>query len=116
MAPASHEDANLLVQLAQWGAMIDVGEAFGAVFGEGFDPDTADTNDPPVRTVLAFGETIGTLVKNDLLDRGLVLDWLWVQGLWQRVGPAAQRAREQYGSEALYENFEALAEAQAGQA
>jgi hypothetical protein len=111
MSPASHEDANLLVQLAQWGAMIDLGEAVGAVFGEGFDPETADMNDPPVRTILAYGETVGTLVKNDLLDRGLVLDWLWIQGLWDRVGPAALRARERLGSDALYENFEALAQA-----
>jgi hypothetical protein len=116
MSPASHEDANLLVQLAQWGAMIEVGAALGAIFGEEFDPETADSNDPPVRTILAFGETIGTLVKNDLLDRGLVLDWLWVQGLWDRGGPAALRARERFGSEALYEHFEALARAQAGQA
>jgi hypothetical protein len=114
MSPATHEDANLLVQLAQWGAMIDLGEALGAVFGEEFDPETADTNDPPVRTILAYGETIGTLVKNDLLDRGLVLDWLWVQGLWERVGPAAQRARERYAVDGLYENFEALARAQEG--
>jgi hypothetical protein len=115
MSPASHEDANLLVQLAQWGAMIEVGEALGAVFAEEFDPETADSNDPPVRTILAYGETIGTLVKNDLLDQGLVLDWLWVQGLWERVGPAARRARERFGAGALYENFEALARAQADQ-
>jgi hypothetical protein len=67
-----------------------------------------------VRTILVYGETIGTLVKNDLLDRGLVLDWLWVQGLWERVGPAARRARDRLGAEALYENFEALALSQAG--
>jgi len=115
MSPASHEDAKLLVQLAQWGAMIDIGEAFGAVFGEEFAPEAADANDPHVRTVLVFGETIGTLVKNGLLDRGLVLDWLWAQGLWERVGPAARQARERYGSEALYENFEALALEQADQ-
>jgi hypothetical protein len=115
MSSATREDATLLVQLAQWGAMIDVGPAFGAVFDDAFDPETADSNDDHVRTVLVFGETIGTLVKNELLDRGLVLDWLWAQGLWERVGPAARRARERYGSEALYENFEALAGAQAGQ-
>jgi len=114
MSPASHEDAQLLVQLAQWGAMINLGEAFGAVFDEEFAPETADANDAHVRTILVYGETIGTLVKNELLDRGLVLDWLWVQGLWDRVGPAARRARERYGSDALYENFEALARAQAG--
>ena len=70
MSPASHEDANLLVQLAQWGAMIDIGEASGAVFGEEFAPEAADANDPHVRTVLVFGETIGTLVKNGLETRG----------------------------------------------
>ena len=56
------------------------------MFGEEFAPEAADANDPHVRTVLIFGETIGTLVKNGLLDRGLVLDWLWAQGLWERVG------------------------------
>ena len=111
---ATHEDANLLVQLAQWGAMIDLGMAMGAVFGDDFDPETAESHDPPVQTILAYGETVGTLVKHETLDRDLVLDWLWVQGLWDRVGPAAQRARERLGSDALYENFEALAQAQAG--
>jgi hypothetical protein len=109
MAAATQEDANLLVQLAQWGAMMDVQEAVGAVFADEFDPETADANDDQVRRVLFWGETIGTLVKNDLLDRELVLDWIWAQGLWERVGPAALRARERFGSEALYENFEALA-------
>ena len=113
MSPATREDANLLVQLAQWGAMINVGEALGGVFSEEFSPEAADANDVYVRTILVFGETIGTLVKNDLLDRGLVLDWLWAAGLWERVGPAARQARERYGADALYENFEALAQAQA---
>jgi hypothetical protein len=112
MSPATREDANLLVQLAQWGAMIDLGPALGAIFDGEFDPETAEMGDPPVRTILAYGETIGTLVKHDVLDQALVLDWLWVHGLWERVGPAAMRAREELGSDALYENFEALARAQ----
>jgi len=111
---ATHEDANLLVQLAQWGAMIDLGMAMGTVFGDEFDPETAESHDPPVQTILAYGETVGTLVKHETLDRDLVLDWLWVGGMWDRVGPAAQRARERLGADALYENFEALAKAQAG--
>jgi hypothetical protein len=112
MSPATRDDANLLVQLAQWGAMINLGEALGAVFSDDFDPETAESHDPPVQTLLAYGETVATLVKNDLLDQGLVLDWLWVQGMWDRVGPAARRARERMGADALYENFEALAKAQ----
>jgi len=103
------EDAAMIIELAKWGAMIELGPATGALFAEEFDRDSAEISDPPVRTVLVFVETIGTLVKNELLDRDLVLDWLWVQGLWNLVEPAAQRAREQTGEPRLYENFEALA-------
>lgn len=103
------EDAAMIIELAKWGAMIEFGPATGAIFADDFDPETAAMSDEPVRTVLVFGETVGTLVKNGLLDRELVTDWLWVGGLWQRVGPAARRAREDLGEPRLYENFEALA-------
>jgi hypothetical protein len=39
----------------------------------------------------------------DLLDRDLVYDWIWVTGAWDRVGPAALRAREQSGSPELFD-------------
>jgi hypothetical protein len=35
--------------------------------------------------------------------------WLWVAGVWTRVGPAARKARDKHGVPELYENFEALA-------
>jgi hypothetical protein len=108
----THEDAVLVVELAKFGAMIELGDAAGKIFADDFDPETADLGDPAVRTVLGFNETVATLVKNGLLDRDLVLDWLWVAGSWDRVGPAAKRAREQSGASLLYENFEALASAQ----
>jgi hypothetical protein len=103
------EDAQLLVQLAQWGATMGLEESTSQLFEEGYDPRTATSQDRNVRTVLMFGETVGTLVKNDLLDRALVLDWLWVSGLWERVAPAVQRDRERFGEPRLGENFEALA-------
>jgi hypothetical protein len=108
----TREDARLIVELAQWGAMIDYGEAARAIFSDDFDPETADARDQAVQTVLVWYETIGTLVKNDLLDRRLVYDWLWVGGAWDRVAPAANRLREQAGAPQLYENFEALAAGQ----
>ena len=104
----TREDATLLVELAKWGAMIDFGEATRKLWAEEFDPDTAEATDPEVQTALYFFETIGTLVKNGLLDRDLVYDWLWVAGVWERVAPAATRARERSTSQ-MYENFEALA-------
>ena|SRR5437764_4465216 len=105
----TREDATLIVELAKWGAAIDLGGAASAVWSDDFDPDSAEMTDRPVQTLLTFYETIGTLVKNGLLDRELVYDWLWAAGVWDRVGPAATRAREESGVQQLYENFEALA-------
>jgi hypothetical protein len=111
----THEDAQLVVELAKLGALSGVADAAGKVFADEFDPETADFADPAVRTVLGFQETIATLVKNGLLDRDLVLDWIWVAGVWARVGPAVKRLREQTGVAYLYENVEALASAQMAQ-
>jgi hypothetical protein len=58
---------------------------------------------------LAVGESIATLTKHRLLSDELVLDWLWIEGIWARVAPAALRQRERFGEPRLYENFEALA-------
>jgi hypothetical protein len=105
----THDDALLVVELAKLAAMSGVSEAARVIFADDFDPEAVEANDPHVRTVLGFNETVATLVKNDLLDRDLVYDWLWVAGAWDRVGPAAKRAREKAGVSNLYENFEALA-------
>ena len=110
--PGTRDDAMLLVELAKWGAMMGLDEAAQAIWSDDFDPDAADAQDPAVRKILLWNETIGTRVKNGLFDRGLVYDWLWVQGAWSRVGPAATRAREKAGVAQLFENFEALAAGQ----
>jgi hypothetical protein len=110
MAPPTRDDAQLMVQLAQWGTALGLEEALVDVFTDDFDPEHADPlRDAPVRKILQFGESIATLTKHELLSAELVNDWLWVKGLWSRVGPAALRARELYGEPRLYENFEALA-------
>jgi hypothetical protein len=108
----NHDDAVLMMELAKWGAMIGVMDAGRELFADGYDPEIAEASDSAVRTVLAFHETIGTLVKNGLLNRELVYDWLWVAGMWERVEPAARRSREKFGVPQLHENFEALAAGQ----
>jgi hypothetical protein len=110
--PGSHNDAILLVELAKWGTMIGLDDASTTIFAEEFDPNAIEADDPSVRVMLMFNETIGTLVKNGLLDRDLVYDWLWIAGSWERVGPAAKRAREKIGVVQLFENYEALAAGQ----
>ena len=112
MAAPTREDAQLLIQLAQWGTALGVWEAMPELFAEEFDTDAADANDDDaVRTMLMFGETIGTLTKQGLLSSELINEWLWIKGIWDRVGPAAIRLRERFEEPRLYENFEALARA-----
>lgn len=106
---ATHEDAQLVVQILQWGAQVGLDDALSSVFAEGFDVDAAKASDAKVRTVLNFGETVGTFVKQNVLDRDLVHDLWAIEYSWRRVGPAAIRAREAYGEPRLYENYEALA-------
>jgi hypothetical protein len=110
MASPTRDDAQLMIQIAQWGTSLGVQDAMPRIFADDFDPDTADAmSDQAVRTMLMFGESIGTLTKNDLLSVELVRDWLWVEGIWSRVGPAALKQRDKFGEPRLYENFEALA-------
>ncbi|NYG05580.1 hypothetical protein BJ986_000067 [Phycicoccus badiiscoriae] len=106
---ADRQDGSLLVQLAQWGSAMGLEEAMQAVWADDFDPETASAQDLLVSRVLNWGETIGTLTKNGLIDTDLVLDWWWVAGVWARVGPAARALRDKQGVPELYENFEALA-------
>jgi hypothetical protein len=110
--PGTREDAMLLVELAKWASTMGLDEAVQTVWSDDFDPDAADVLDPAVRKILQWNETVGTLVKNGLLDRDLVYDWLWVEGAWSKVEPAAKRAREETGVAQLFENFEALAAGQ----
>jgi hypothetical protein len=104
----THEDAILIVELGKWATMMGLYEGPG-IFAEDFDPETAKASDEVVRNVLIFNETLGTLVKNGLLNRELVLDWLHVPGIWAQVKPAALKAREASGVPQMFENFEALA-------
>lgn len=109
MSEPGHHDAVLMIQLAQWGTMLGLQNATAAIFADDFDPETAEAHDEAVRTVLMFGETVGTLTKNNLISEDLILDWLWIAGLWAKVGDAARRMREATGQLRMYENFEALA-------
>ncbi|MEA2254233.1 MAG: hypothetical protein QOG35_278 [Solirubrobacteraceae bacterium] len=112
MAETASNEALVMVQLAQWATMSGVPDATSELFADDFDPEIADPRDESVRRVLMWGETLGTMTKHGLISQELILDWIWVSGLWGRVGHAARAAREQTGVARLYENFEALAAAQ----
>ena len=105
---ATVDDAALVVQILRWGTEMGIEDALRAIFAPDFDPDAATTDNPSVGKVLYFGEAVATLVKHDLLDRALLVDLLWVEGIWRQVAPHARFAREESGEPRLYENFEAL--------
>jgi len=107
--PATYDDAALAVQLARWGTELGLEDAGWAIFAEGFDPATSSLDDAPVRKLLSFGEVVATLVKQGVFDRGLALDLWWVEGIWARLGPAAERERDRLGDPRIFENIEALA-------
>ena len=71
---ATYDDANLVVQLVRWGTEMGLDDAVHTLFADGFDPAQASIDEPAVRKMLSFGEVIGTLVKQGVLDRGLVAD------------------------------------------
>ena len=106
---ATNADGMLMVELAKWGTQIGLEEALKVVLADHYDPSQAMFEETHVQTILQFGETVATLTKNGALDEELVLDWLWVSGMWARVAPAALGQRERLGVPQLFENFEALA-------
>jgi hypothetical protein len=109
MAP-THEDAQLMVQLAQWATSLGIQDAMPKLWADDFDPETADAMaDGDLRTLLTFGETLGTLAKHNLFDTGLAHDWIALSLIWERLAPAVGKLREQMGEDRMYENFEALA-------
>ena len=112
MSAPTREDAALLVQIMQLMAAIDSDHAMEEIWADDYDPAAADTSSKGVRRTCFQFETIGTFVKNDLLSRELVEDLIWVEGIWNKVGPAALRMREESGEPRLFENFAALAKHQ----
>ena len=104
----TYDDAKLVVGLLQWGAQIKVNEAVSDLFSEDFDPEAASANDDSVRSVLSFGEILGTFVKRGVLDGEFAHDLFAIQLLWRKVGPAALKSRAAAGEPRLWENFEAL--------
>ncbi|HEV7958297.1 MAG TPA: DUF4760 domain-containing protein [Acidimicrobiales bacterium] len=105
---ATYDDAGVLVQLLRLDNDMGLGSAMTEIFNESFDPEKASTEDPSIRKVLFFGEVVGALVKHHVLDRDLVRDIYWFDGMWPKVAPHALAARERANEPKLYENFESL--------
>jgi hypothetical protein len=116
----TREDAQLMLQLAQLAQTpgMDRGTSILMTPDEALTYEAFVAEHPrgsegyaDVMSVLKWYETVGTLVGQGLINRELVLDWLWVSGVWDRCKAIAlaQRART---IPQMWENFESLAAAQ----
>jgi hypothetical protein len=123
MAKPKYRDARLMVQLAQWGTAMGTTEAWGWLRSDEFIPEYAGFVEkfPPGSEgytravgVCMWMETIGTLYKQGLFSGELLFDWLAVGAMWDRLKGFALGEREKSGIAALWENFEALANAEQG--
>jgi Domain of unknown function (DUF4760) len=120
MPEPTQDDAQLIVQLATLWTQLDGIRASGWIWSDAFvaDPDeykqkypSGTTEHGYVSTTAGWFETVGTLVKNGLLNEALVLDWVSVEPIWKRLEPLLLAERDEHDEPRLYENFEALARA-----
>jgi hypothetical protein len=121
MSKPTHEDAMIMLQLAQWGASIDLLHALNWMWSDEFITNSAEFRSrypagsegaAKIHTIGNYFETIGTLWKQGLFNEDLVFDWLAVDLVWNRVKDFFIEGRKQAGEPRLWENFEALANAE----
>lgn len=106
---ATYEDAHLVVQLMRLSTDMGVDAAMKEVFSAGFNAADGSIDNESARTILNFGETLGTLVKHNVLDWDLLSDLFWIDGMWSKVAARATYLRDTMGDARLYEHFESLA-------
>lgn len=125
MAKPTHEDATIMLQLAQWGAAIHLDEAMNWMWSDAFITDgpsfwarhpAGSEGAQRLRTIGNYYETLGTLWRQGLFNEDLIFDWLAVSMVWARVKDCFLVTRKEAGLPALWENFEALANAQSARA
>lgn len=120
--PPTGGDASIVLQLARWSTELGMTEALSFLWADDF-PTTFEAlrarhpagspGDERFLTICRFYETVGTLWKYDLLNEGLLFDWLAIALVWKRLKEVAVGHRTERGNESLWENFEAMAAAQA---
>ncbi len=121
MPKSSFAEATLLLQIAQWGATAGYGAARSWVGSDEHitDYDAFRAKYPNgsegarhVALVCSYFETLGALWKHGMINENLIFDWTAVALTWDRVGSWALGTRQRVGQPRLFENFEALANAE----
>ena len=117
----TREDAALMLQVAQLGAVRGLHEASNWLWSDKFLPDYAEFRKKfprgsagagHARVISTHYETLGTLWKNKLINEDLLFDWLWITGVWDRMKGIVLGERKEAGERRLGENFQKMAAAQ----
>ena len=120
MSKPTHQDATLMLQIAQWWASAGVNEAVNWMWSDEFIADYAEFVEKypagseeygKASKIVGAMETLGTLYKHGLFNEELLFDWLAVSMVWDRISGFALGIREVADAPRLYENFEAMAKA-----
>jgi hypothetical protein len=121
MAKPTQDDAKIILELAKMAMQPELTEAFTWLLAE---PPPADyerfKEKYPAGSrehrwadqICGFFETVGVLWKHELINEGLLFDWIWVGGPWNRLKGYALGLRKEFDNPRLYELFEALAAAE----
>ena len=119
---ATADDAHLVVSLEQLRVLCGVPEANSWFWSDEFPTDYEQFKGRYPRgsagvrlleTIVGFAETVATLWKHQVLDEPLLFDWLGCHYTWARAENVLRGLRADAGQPDLWENFEALAQAQA---
>jgi hypothetical protein len=118
MTKPTHQDAALLVLLAQWKTICDLDGALRWLASDRFAPDFADfarlyppdsEEDRKATLICAYFETIGALHEHGLINEDLLFDWLEVAPVWDRIKGYVLGQRKSVQGAAPWLHFEALA-------
>ena len=117
-SPPTHEDAELIVQLNMMGAMTGAFRGFDLLRMFEKPPTLAQclkryprgsAEQGQISAFLDLAETVGTFVRQGLLNEGLVND-MWAVGYgWTWMEKIAKGLRKEAGDARMYENSEWLA-------
>ncbi len=117
MAKPTHDDATVMLQLVHSWPVEATDWIWSDDFIADYDEFEARRGDrgealSNIRGVLNWYETIGTLYKHGLLNEDLLFDWLAIDATWDRVKVYALAWRKGMDNPHMYENFEAMVDAQ----
>ena len=121
MAKPTYDDARLVAEFARLANESGHAEAMDWIWSDQFLPDydkfvkkypLGSKEHARISQVCGFFETLGALWKYGLFSEDLLFDWLWISGPWDRLKGFALAQRKAAKNPAMYELFEAMADAQ----